>query len=108
MKKREVLELERGCLFQEQTQIIRNAYRWWNNSTDYELYHVYSDYSCRKYNAFEYCKTLMYQLEGWGLRIIGHNCMTFSVGFEFNHPVTGELCFAYITRDNNRFMKVEA
>lgn len=105
--KREFIETPKGYLAQEQSKLLRGAYESWKRSTDYELWHVYDNYSDSKYNALEYCRELQYQLGGRRLRIISHNCMVFTVGFEFDHPRTGELCFAYITRDYNRFMKVE-
>ena len=105
---RECINTVQGSLVQYQTKLLRGAYESWKRSTDYELWHVYDNYSDAKYNALEYCRELKYQLGGRRLRIVSHNTMQFTVGFEFDHPRTGELCFAYITRDYNRFMKVEA
>ena len=106
--KREFIETQKGCLAQEQTKLLRGAYERWQKSTDYELWHVYDNYSDNKEKAMDYCRELQFYLNGRGLKIISHNSMVFTVGFEFDHPETGELCFAYITRDYNRFMKVEA
>lgn len=107
MKKREYLTTETGTIGHYQTDTLKGAYIGWKNSDNYELWHVYGSYSSAKINAFNYCERLMNDLKGWGLRIISSNIMQFTVGFEFEHPETGELCFAYITRDYNRFMKVE-
>lgn len=107
MTKREYIKTETGTIVNYQTQLLKGAYESWKNSDNYELWHVYGSYSSAKINAFNYCERLMNDLNGWGLRIISHNIMQFTVGFEFDHPETGELCFAYITRDYNRFMKVE-
>lgn len=70
-----------------------------NNS---KLYHVYNSYSRNKEYAFERCLTLMYDLEGYCLRIISANTMKFTVGFEFQ-DASGRPMFAYITRDYDRF-----
>lgn len=81
-------------------------YRVWQNSSNTELYHIYGKFSQAKINAFERCKALMQSLGGEGLRILGHNCDTFSVGFEFPNPETGAMCFAYITKDYDRFIEL--
>ena len=72
------------------------------HSNDRELYHVYNNYSRDKEYAFERCRSLMYDLEGYGLTIISSNSMQFTVGFEFE-DVSGRLMFAYITRDYDRY-----
>lgn len=106
--KREFIETQKGYLAQEQSKLLRSAYERWQKSTDYELWNVYDNYSYNKEKAMGYCRELQFSFDGRGLKIISHNTMAFTVGFEFDHPKTGELCFAYITRDYKRFMKVEA
>lgn len=67
----------------------------------YTLEDVYERPSNRKRQAFAYCKELCERYGGWDFRISGHNCMTFSVMFDFEHPETGELMRAFITRVHN-------
>lgn len=85
---------------------MRNAYEAYKRATASELWEVYGSYSRAKENAIAYCKRLQYQLGGWGGRIISHNSMIFSYGFEFVNPETGAVAFAYITRDYNRYAEV--
>lgn len=67
----------------------------------YTLEDVYKRPSNRKRHAFDYCKRLCERYGGWNFRISSHNCMAFTVMFDFEHPETGELMRAFITRDNN-------
>ena len=69
------------------------------------LYKAYRNPSQYKENAFSYCFSLMHEKAGFDLRIIGHNCMTFSIGFQYIDNETGIVMFAYITRDYNRFFE---
>lgn len=68
-----------------------------------KLEDVYGRYSNAKARAFRYCEELCRELNGYDLCITAHNTMTFTVGFEFPHPETGEVCVAKITRDYNYF-----
>jgi hypothetical protein len=79
------------------------SYPRYRYSCKTELEDVYGRYSAAKARAFEYCEMLCDSLDGYNLRITGHNTMTFTVGFIFNHPETGETCLAKITRDYNYF-----
>lgn len=68
----------------------------------YTLSDVYDSWSAAKERAYDYCRRLCEDLNGWDFCITGSNCMTFSVMFDFEHPDTGELMRAYITKDYNR------
>ena len=72
-------------------------------ATASELRQVYGRYSDAKRRAMDYCKGLCARLDGWDLRILGANSMAFSVGFYFTDKGTGAVCFAYITKDYDRF-----
>lgn len=87
-------------------EMLEYQYKIWNRSNDTELYHVYGKFSANKARAFERCKELMYKYGGRGLRILSHNSFSFTVGFEFPHPETGVLCFAYITPSYDRYIEV--
>lgn len=51
--------------------------------------------------AFRRCKNLCNELNGFNFCINGYNCMAFTVIFDFEHPETGELMRAHITKDYN-------
>lgn len=105
--KREVLELKSNVsLCESSSQLLKSNHKWWLCSNDAYLCDVYDNYSIYKECSMDYCRKLCAELNGERLRIISHNCMVFTVGFEFNHPTTGERCFAYITRDYNRFIRL--
>ena len=87
-------------------EMMIQHYHQWQRSTDTELYHVYGRFSRAKINAMDYCKELMHSLNGTDLRICSHNDHSFSVGFEFPIPATGELCFAYITKSYDRYIRL--
>lgn len=89
----------------EDFTIVRDldgAYQRYNMSDDMQLRDVYGRWSDKKERAYNYCRELMYKYNGNGFRIISANTFMFTVGFEFPHPNTGELMFAYITPDYNR------
>ena len=80
------------------------SHYWWYKRSDMnELYHAYTTCSQSKVRAWDYCKRRCAELEGYGLKIISANTYRFSVGFIFAHPDTGELCFMYITADQERW-----
>ena len=81
-------------------------YKQWKMSNDTELYHVYGRFSKAKIHAMDRCKALMYNYNGRDMRILSHSDQQFTVGFEFPHPETGVLCFAYITKAYDRFIEV--
>lgn len=62
---------------------------------------VYDSYSSAKETAWEYCRELCEKYNGKDFVITGHNCMTFSVAFDFMHPETGEYMTARITKSYN-------
>ena len=89
--------------YTENSKIAQAHITAYEQSEDWALWQVYGRYSQAKENAMQYCVDLMHRLDGWGIRILSHNCMMFTVGFCFNDPDTGVLRFAYITRDYDRF-----
>ena len=73
---------------------IKAAY---NNSWMTSLDDCYKDYSDAKARAMRYCEDLCDDLNGTKLRILGHNCMTFSVAFTCDTNEGQYLI--YITKD---------
>lgn len=64
------------------------------NSDARELSDVYANCSDAKRKAYEYCLKLFEKYNGTNFRIVGHNCMTFTVAFEGVMPETGKLAFS--------------
>ena len=90
------------------TKQLRNAYAAWANPSyykEYSLDEAYGNYSAAKQRAWNYCENLMKEYDGRGLMILGHNCMTFSVGFV--GYIDGLKHFFYITRDHDRALPLE-
>ena len=81
-------------------------YEQWQMSNATHLWDVYDKFSRNKVRAMDYCEELVYKFHGRDLRILSHNSYTFTVGFEFPHPETGVLCFAYITPSYNRYIEL--
>lgn len=86
-----------------QANIARAHYNAYRNSYDARLSDVYTSYSVYKKNAYNRCVELMHNLGGWGLAIISYNSQAFTVGFMFCDDETGEVMFAYITKDYDRY-----
>ena len=103
---RKNIETRNFIVYEYNTKEMKGRFNSYRRSTDSELWEVYGNYSSAKINAMRYCHDLMNELGGWDLRIISHNCMQFTVGFMFNHPESGELCFCYITKSYDRYIKI--
>jgi hypothetical protein len=90
--------------FNKQMRAIYNRYLTSNYGDN--LYKCYDRPSENKFLAMRYCEQLCDEYNGVMLSIIGYNCMQFSVGFEFTNE-NGENCFAYITKDHNRYCVID-
>ena len=62
---------------------------------------VYDSYSYAKERAYDYCKALEEEFDGWNGGIVSHNTFTFTYMFDFVHPETGEIMRAHITPAHN-------
>ena len=80
------------------------AHRAWTYN---DIYSAYKKPSVYKVRAWNYCKELCREMHGYDLIISAAGNQTFSVVFTFNERGTGRKCFAYITRDYNRFCYAE-
>lgn len=87
-------------------RIAKEHYEDYKRATASELWEVYGRFSRAKINALDYCKSLKFKMNGRNGRIISANTFQFSYGFEYDDPDTGALCFAYITKDYDRFTTV--
>lgn len=102
----EVLDDIHACS-RDRQRAAEKAFVWaynpnsWGRCTD--IYEAYSKPSREKVRAFEYCLQLCREHNGYDFQIIGHNAMTFSVGFRYYGKNTGAACFAYITRDYDSY-----
>ena len=80
----------------EMERQARAHYKAWERSGDYALDFVYGRYSVNKAKAWSYCQEKQAELNGRGLKVITHNCMVFTAGFEYTDSDTGEVRFYYI------------
>lgn len=69
------------------------------------LEQAYNSASYYKHQAYNYWDNYVHEHEAKGLRILGHNCMQFSLGFTYIE--NGEEYFAFITAHNNYCCKVK-
>jgi len=83
---------------QEKDKTVSQQYRW---SDKDELYKAYGRCSAEKMKAWEHCKELCKEYEGWGLKILGANCYQFSAGFLFTEEMTGEVKVMKITKSGH-------
>lgn len=81
---------------------IKSAYNTYKSSNMTTLNDLYNTYSYAKLRAYNYCRNLYDTLNGYDFRIIGGNCMTFSVGFKYHDTTTGEEMFVWITKTYDR------
>jgi hypothetical protein len=81
------------------------VYRAYCNSDMTNLYDLYKQPSNYKHIAYRYCRKMFDDLNGYDFRIIGGNCMAFSVGFKYKKD-NGQEMFVYITKDYDREMVV--
>lgn len=68
-----------------------------------DIFKAYAKPSRAKIQAWEYCKALCKEKRGTDLVISGHSPMKFSAVFKFKEEGTGRDCFAYITKDYDRY-----
>ena len=73
-------------------------------STTCELSQAYGRYSPAKLKAWNYCKELMWDLQGHGLKIISHNGYQFTAGFMFEE--NGKEMFMYISKAHDIAVEV--
>ena len=87
------------------SKLIVDVYYRYLKSNNNRLWDVYKKVSMAKVNAYNYCNDKKRELNGRDLKIISHNCQSFTVGF------IGELddrqAFIYITKDNERFIYLD-
>lgn len=69
----------------------------YNRSGYHDIYEAYDRPSSNKVSAWKYCQNKCSSYNGRGLKIISRNTYTFTAGFEFDNPETGELMFMFIT-----------
>lgn len=88
---------------------LYGAYQSWLNAGDKtDIYDAYKCPSRRKINAWRYCQELCESYNGYGLRIIGHNSQTFSVGFEYMDEKSGLAMFVWHTAYNTYSGEIRA
>lgn len=88
---------EKQPLTSANRRLALKNYDAYKRSTSYELYDVYGSYSAAKARAGEYCKDLMNQFNGRGLKVISANGFQFTAGFMFEED--GKTMFMYISKN---------
>ncbi len=85
---------------------IAAEYAYRNRAYTYgDIFDAYERPSAAKVRAWRDCERLCEELSGYDMLISSRNTFSFSVVFRFDEPETGEMCYAYITRDYNRYCK---
>lgn len=82
----------------------RRAYEAYCNSTMYDLSDAYGRYSNAKRQAWDYCKKLCEEKNGYGLKIISRNTSQFTAGFEYIFDEAE--WFMYITKTSDTEVKL--
>lgn len=95
---------EKQPLTSANRRLALKNYDAYKNSTAYELYDVYGRYSAAKAKAWDYCKELMYQFNGYGLKVIHANGYQFTAGFMFEED--GKTMFMYISKSHDIAVEV--
>lgn len=85
--------------------IAKGNYEAYLRSEKYSLSDAYDRPSTRKEAAWEYCRNLCAQYEGWGLKVISKNTFIFTAGFLFL-STSGKEKFMYITPSYNHVCDV--
>ncbi len=75
-------------------------YNWAGEPMPYRLDQVYTRYSGAKLAAYNDCIELCKCYNGYNFVITSFNTFAFSVAFDFEHPETGQMMTARITRCN--------
>ena len=84
----------------QNTKTLKQAYKNYMQSSNYNLNDIYKSYSYSKARAFDYCKNLCNKYSGQDLKIICGNTFTFSAGFTYSQD--NKNYFVFITKDQNR------
>lgn len=86
--------------------IARAAAEYAYRNTRYTYKDIFAAYerpSSAKVRAWNYCRELCDEMNGFDLIISSRNTFHFSACFKFIDKGTGELCYGYITADYNRY-----
>lgn len=80
----------------EKERQARKHYKAWERSEDYALEFAYNSFSANKARAWRYCQEKQAELNGYGLKVITHNCMVFTAGFEYYDEKAKRIKFYYV------------
>lgn len=72
-------------------------YKVWEMSEKDSIYKAYKRPSFAKYKAFERCREMCRNDDGWGCKVVSTNCSTFTAGYEYADKESGVCKFVYIT-----------
>lgn len=85
--------------------IAKGNYEAYLRSEKYSLFDAYDRPSTHKEAAWDYCKDLCAQYDGYGLKVISKNTFIFTAGFLFL-STSGKQMFMFITPNYNRVCEV--
>lgn len=86
----------------QNTKTLKQAYKNYTQSSNYDLNDIYKSYSYEKTRAFDYCKTLKEKYNGNDLKIINGNTFAFTAGFTYHNEQDNKNYFVFITKAQNR------
>lgn len=84
---------------------MEKVYKQYLKSERYNLCDAYGRYSYNKIKAFKYCKSLMSEYGGSGLKLISFNTNMFTAGFICD--IDGVKSFVYITKSYDRYCNID-
>ena len=90
------------------SKIIKGAYSQYITHPNQTLYDVFKNPSDAKREIYAYWKYVnLPAMHGYNLSVISGNCQNFTLGFLYPDQTTGEIMFAYITKENHRTCPVK-
>lgn len=82
-------------------EAAERCYRFGRDIDD--IYKAYGRPSLKKVQAWERCRRICEELDGYDMRIAGKGAYSFSVVFKFFDKENYKQGYAYITKDYDRF-----
>ena len=80
----------------EKERQARSHFKAWERSEDYALEFAYNRFLNAKARAWRYCREKQAELNGYRLKVISHNRMVFTAGFEYYDEKAKAVKFYYI------------
>lgn len=84
----------------------RGFYNGYLRSTHTELHQAYRSASGAKWDAWNNCKYMQAEDDGFDMRITGACCHTFSCAYKYRDD-ENKLCLCYITKEKVRRFRID-